>query len=177
MKDEDKQALTKYLVHVLRHDPEELGLSLSEKGQVKWDELMDGLDKYHEGDLDKSEVKQSLKDENRGRLEVSEKGVRALEGHTTGQVAYDYQEPPQKLFYAVSDHHIDQVLVDGIRSRGGYIKLHESHQDALNARSGLKNPTVVGIKAREGWNSGTVFYNHNNDWFAKDIPGIILEEE
>ena len=170
---EDK-TIANYFINVLRNEPEELSLSLSKKGWISWKEFFSGVEKYFERDLSKEKLESILKENNKGRLEITENRLRATTGHTTEQVTYDYKEPPEKLFYSSSRN---DILTEGIRSKdGGYIQVYDSPRKALEGRPRLKKPTIFSIKSKKGWNNGVVFYYHLENWYCKEVPRDFIGE-
>ena len=116
MSDLNKE-IAKEAAKALRHDPDALGLSLSAKGWVTFEELHQGFMDSTPHDFEVETLLEALETHNYHRFQFEGERVRALAGHTTAQVHYDLKEPPDgHLYLTYSQRYYNKLSRDGITS-------------------------------------------------------------
>jgi RNA:NAD 2'-phosphotransferase (TPT1/KptA family) len=176
-----KNEVVKEIVHCLRHDPDLLGLELTEEGEVPFEDLVRGFEETSPHDLSAEYILEAITSCNKGRLEFDPtKGVvRAVQGHTTTQVSYKVAEPPESGFYlAVPPSQLASVRLQGIRSiRRRYTEVFTDYRDAESdaKRRRIKEPFFLFINTEIAYNDGTVFFVHEGRWYVEDVEPSHLE--
>jgi len=181
MSDLEKE-IARETAKALRHDPDALGLSLTEKGWVTLEDLHYGFMESTPHDFDVEFLRDALETHNRRRFQFEGDRVRALAGHTTSQVRYDLREPPEGSFYLTfSQRHHERLSSVGItQSRQKYTKVFPNpllaYKDAKRRR--IKGGILVSIDAQRAYHDGTLFYYHGGDWYVTEVDSghLSLEE-
>lgn len=168
------KALARLVADRLRHQPEHAGLSLDELGWISWSDLVGALYEEVDRDLNADELSHILETNNYGRFDIREDGVRAAHGHTTPQVTYPPQEPPETLYDTVNGRHLDVIMDRGLIPDRGYRQVHDDRDNAVDARSNLNRKTLIEIDANEAWYNGNVFYQFNDAWYIEDVESSYL---
>lgn len=175
--------LQRYLVYVLRHNPQELGLVLGKDGFVPIEEVVRGLQsqkKYTwatEGSVREAVASQP----NKQRLQIDGKSIRVRYGHsatTIGEITYVPEEPPDFLYHGTPVANLDSILEQGLLpGRRKYVHLSDSVQLAqkVGTRHGSE-VAVIAVLARKAGNEGIEFYHPEPlIWLVEKIPPQFLQ--
>jgi len=170
------ERLGRFLVFVLRHHPEKIGLKLDEKGSVDIDTLVRALQK-----------RTSFKDASRGgierlvastvsgnRFEITGGRLRAMYGHSLPQpVVYEPATPPTSLFYSTTEDDAGACLKSGLKGTQTR-RVHLSTDAAAAKTVGLRRtaePVILKVDAARAAAAGVQFYLGGPAvWLSDDIP-------
>lgn len=175
----DHVSTSKFLSLVLRHKPEEIGLSLDENGWTDLDELIrlaNGKGKKLSRSLVEEVVANS--DKQRFALDPSGTRIRANQGHSV-QVALELspQQPPETLFHGTATRFLDAIRTSGLLK----MQRHHVHlsADQVTATSvGQRHGRVVILTVRAGdmWRDGHTFYRSANGvWLTDAVPTAFID--
>jgi len=114
----DEERLSRFLAFILRHHPEEVNLTLDERGSVDLDVLtaaisgtpgFEGVTRQQiEGLVSTGPAAQ--------RFEIIGNCIRARYGHTLPQaIEYEPADPPELLFHATTPGNADTILSEGLK--------------------------------------------------------------
>src|SRR5262249_36900760 len=107
----------KFLRYILRHKPEEVGITLDAGGWVDIDELLSAMAK-HDHALSRSELQVLLDIDEKKRCEVSEDGkrIRASQGHSIEvELGYSDAPPPEFLYHGTVEKFLDGIRDGGLK--------------------------------------------------------------
>jgi putative RNA 2'-phosphotransferase len=107
---------SKRLAYVLRHAPESVGLTLDREGWVGVDELVRALAGDGEA-LDRAAVEEIVRTDSKGLYQLEGGRIRAVQGHSTGQVDRTFQErePPERLFHGTTSAAWPAIQAEGLK--------------------------------------------------------------
>lgn len=153
--------LSKFLSLILRHRPEQVGLTLDSQGRVAVEDLVGALKANGWEDLLASEIEEVVRMDAR-RFELQDGMIRARYGHSlTLQEPGPMARPPEWLYYAVADEEAGAVSERGLRpGQRQYVHLCETPQEALRIleRHNVRGQ-VITIFARRAHDQGLPFYH------------------
>jgi putative RNA 2'-phosphotransferase len=175
MNDKELTKKSKFLSLVLRHKPEEIGITLDENGWTNVSELLKKIDISRES-LDEIVATNSKK-----RFEFNDNGtkIRACQGHSVEvDLKLEPKSPPAILYHGTSNAFIDSIKKEGLKPKSrNHVHLSIDKETALKVgqRHGGKTVILV-IKAEEYHKDGAEFYLSNNGvWLAKEVPYKYIE--
>ncbi|MBN1233074.1 MAG: RNA 2'-phosphotransferase [Candidatus Coatesbacteria bacterium] len=179
-----EERLSKTLAYILRHHPEEFGLSLDEDGMIDIFKLLDVLYKTKGWTLVKEDLDPLVKDDpkQRYRYDEQENRIGANYGHSIENMKIFYPEivPPTELFHGTTQDNVATIFKDGLKPQGrNFVHLSASLKEAVNV--GLRRdpkPAVFKVLALAAHKAGIVFYrSQNNIYLVKEIPPQFLTIE
>lgn len=169
------EKISKYLSLILRHKPEEIGVTLDEHGYAKTSDIINGIRRKYP-DFNKDALREIVETDEKQRYSFKdyENYIRANQGHSVKvNLELISQEPPLFLFHGTSDKYIESILEKGIipKSRQ-YVHLSADTDTAHNVglRHGGKTVIYI-IDAHRMWEDGYKFYlSENKVWLTDIVP-------
>lgn len=160
MHPERRIRLSKFLSLVLRHRPEQAGVTLDGHGRVAVDALLSGLRESGWEDLTRGEIEEVARVDAR-RFEVLDGLIRARYGHSLMlERPGPAVRPPEWLYLAVLEEQMPAVVARGlVPDQRRYLHLCDTPQEA--ARVLTRHPIpgqVVTVLARRAHDGGVPFY-------------------
>jgi putative RNA 2'-phosphotransferase len=177
----DKQLinLSKLISLVLRHKPEEIGLSLDAQGWADVDELLIRLNQ-RETECDRTLLEQLVAASDKQRFAFSADGtkIRANQGHSVViDLALDPQEPPETLFHGTATRFIDSIYAQGLLA-GNRQHVHLSADEEVAKSVGVRHGKAIVLRVRAGemHQDGHEFFRSDNGvWLTDRVPAKYLE--
>lgn len=173
MKDHNTQ-ISKFLSYVLRHHPESIGIQLDSEGWTDVAILLQQAQK-HQRPLTLDVLQDVVATNNKKRFALSEDGtrIRALQGHSTTQVAIQYApvQPPEVLYHGTATRFVDSIRAKGLIS-GSRHHVHLSPDVATATQVGQRHgkPVVLTIQAAKMAQAGHLFYlSDNGVWLTAHV--------
>ena len=112
----NEQEFSKFLSFILRHHPEEIGLSLEENGWINTSELIDAINNHESSkwEIDKSILEQIVSSDNKQRYSFnsSKTKIRANQGHSIKGLVMNFKEvttPPEYLYHGTSKKNFELI--------------------------------------------------------------------
>lgn len=167
--------VSKFLSFVLRHQPQEIGLSLDSEGWAGIEALIVAANKSGQA-LDKAILMQVVETSDKKRFSFSEDGlrIRAAQGHSTETVSIDHPEktPPEFLYHGTAMRFLDAILKEGLKPGSRhYVHLSESVDTAIAVGKRYGKPVVLKIEALRMHQQGFKLYQSENEvWLTKQVP-------
>ena len=166
---------SKFLSLILRHKPEEAGITLDEHGWVDVSVLLAAV----KGKMDRAMLDLVVAENDKKRFEFSVDGsrIRASQGHSVDvDLGYAPTDPPEFLYHGTSVRHLDSIRATGLEKRGRHaVHLCEDEATARNVGSRHGPPTVLIVRARELASTGAVFHRSTNGvWLTESVPAEYL---
>ncbi len=129
-----------FLSFVLRHKPEEIGISLDSDGWTDINTLIIKAGKRNE-QFTREMIEQIVAEDKKGRYQISEDGskIRAVQGHSTKMVDLKFTEktPPAKLYHGTSKKFLPSI------EKGGLLPQTRQY---VHLSADLKTANTVGMR-------------------------------
>lgn len=175
----NKINISKYISLILRHKPEEIGITLDEHGWANVSELIEGISKSHEFNMDMLE--DIVATDNKQRYSFNEEHtlIRANQGHSI-PVDVELEEimPPEILYHGTGEKYVVSIDQQGLIPKSRlYVHLSGDKETAVKVGQRHGKPVVYIVKSGEMNRDGIVFYRSvNGVWLTKSVPTKYLEK-
>lgn len=170
----DVVKLSKFLSLVLRHKPEEIGLTLDDNGWADAEELL-RLANLHGSRLTRTLLERMVADNDKQRFALSADGqrIRANQGHSVEiDLALLPTEPPELLYHGTATRFIESIRADGLHSASRqHVHLSLDIPTATKVGQRHGKPVALVVRAREMAGVGHEFYlSDNGVWLTERVP-------
>ena len=170
------QKLSIFLSLVLRHKPEEAGVSLDENGWVDVKKLIDGINKTGRS-INFQLLKEIVDSDNKQRYSFNQdfSKIRANQGHSIPiKLKFNTANPPDVLYHGTSTKNLDSIKLRGIKPMSRqYVHLSDDIKTAENVGSrhclGGLGLVVLVIDAKRMSEDGVDFYLSDNGVWMSDL--------
>lgn len=174
MSSRDDVQLSKFLSLVLRHKPDEIGITLDESGWVPVAELLEAMRRAGRGtSREKLERIVAASDKQRFALSEDRSRIRANQGHSVQvDLGYAPAEPPEVLFHGTAEKAVESIRREGLQKRKRH-HVHLSTTRQTAAAVGSRHGKLVLLEVRAGamHRDGLAFYRTpNNVWLTDEVP-------
>lgn len=164
---------SKFIALILRHKPEEIGITLDEHGWANVDDLIVGISKKQPFTM--ADLEQIVETDEKGRYSFNEDKtlIRANQGHSIPvDVELEAAEPPKYLYHGTGEKYVDSIEEKGIIAKSRlYVHLSPDRDTAIKVGSRHGKPVVYRIWAHKMYRDGYVFFKSvNGVWLTKDVP-------
>ena len=165
---------SKLLSYVLRHRPEEAGLTLDAGGWVQVDDLVAGLNAAGHR-IDRETVLRIAAESDKKRFTVSddERRIRAAQGHSVEvDLGLTPAEPPAVLYHGTAEGNLAPILAEGLKP-GRRQKVHLSGDEPTAVKVGQRHgrPVVLRVDAMAMHRDGLAFWQADNGvWLTDHVP-------
>lgn len=174
--DKKLTSLSKFLALVLRHKPEEIGITLNDQGWCNIDELIEKSN--NKGTLITREDITTIVNENsKKRYTISDDGqmIRAAQGHSTANVEINHvsKRPPRWLYHGTAVENIKNIKNDGLKKMSRHhVHLSEDISTAVNvAKRHSKDIVIYMVNAGYMEVDGYEFFiSDNGVWLTDNVP-------
>jgi putative RNA 2'-phosphotransferase len=166
--------MSKFLSLVLRHKPEEIGLTLDQNGWADVEELI-RLANLRGTRLTSALLQQVVSENDKKRFALSDDGlrIRASQGHSVDiDLALSPAAPPEVLYHGTASRFIDSIRTSGLHSanrRHVHLSLDVPSATKVGQRHG--KPVVLVVKAGAMAAAGHAFFlSANGVWLTEKVP-------
>ena len=170
---------SKYISLILRHKPETIGITLDEHGWANVDELISGIAKTHEMNMNILEGIVSTDEKQRYSFNDDKTKIRANQGHSI-QVDVELEEikPPEILWHGTGEKFTSSIDEQGLIPKSRlYVHLSKDEETAFKVGTRHGKPVLYIVKAEEMFKYGYKFYlSKNGVWLTKEVPVKYLEK-
>lgn len=179
MNDQRKTKISKFLSLVLRHKPEEIGLTLDENGWVDVSALRTAMDR-HGQTVSREELDEVVATNDKKRFAFSDDGtrIRASQGHSVEvDLALTPVVPPEFLFHGTATRFLEPIRGEGLKKMSRQ-HVHLSPDEATASKVGVRHGKLVilRIKAGQMHRAGASFYcSANGVWLVDAVPAEWIE--
>lgn len=170
----DPVKLSKFLSFVLRHNPDEIGLTLSADGWVNIDELVEKANAA--GTIfARADLLGVVASSDKKRFSVSADGlsIRAAQGHSVSvELGLPPQEPPSILYHGTATRFVEAILAEGLKPQARQ-QVHLSADEATAQKVGQRHgkPHIFQVDAGGMHAKGLKFYRADNGvWLTDHVP-------
>lgn len=172
--------LSRYMSLILRHKPETIGISLDEHGWANVNELIAGIAKDNEFNMDILE--EIVRTDNKQRYSFNEDKtlIRANQGHSVPvDVELDVMTPPEFLWHGTGEKYVASIDVQGLIPKSRlYVHLSKDEETAVKVGSRHGKPVLYRVKSKDMARDGYEFYlSKNGVWLTKEVPAQYLEKK
>lgn len=178
MNNYDLTTVSKFLALILRHKPEELGLTLDNQGWCNVDKLVKAFSVKFNGFTFET-LEEIVKTDNKSRYSFNNDKtlIRANQGHSTKSVNIDFEEVDWdkmkgKLFHGTSERFMESIMSTGIEPMSRqYVHLSSDVNTAIKVGSRHGKPVILDIDTDEMKKRGAKLYkSENNVYLTKNVP-------
>ena len=147
---------SKFMSLILRHKPEAIGISLDEHGWANVDELIAGIAKTQDFNMDILE--EIVRDDEKQRYSFNEDKtlIRANQGHSIPvDVELDVVEPPAELWHGTGEKYVASIDEQGLIPKSRlYVHLSKDKDTAVKVGKRHGDPVLYIVKAGEMYRDG-----------------------
>lgn len=173
------ESLSKFLSLVLRHRPEEIGLTLNEHGWAEIDSLV-ALANSRGTPLTRDLVLEiaATSDKKRFAISPDENRIRANQGHSIAvNLNLTPREPPHELFHGTATRFAQSIRENGLlpgSRQHVHLSLNAITATVVGSRHG--KPLVLTVRALDMHRDGFEFLLSGNAvWLTSAVPPHYLE--
>jgi putative RNA 2'-phosphotransferase len=180
MLQKNRQSTSKLIALVLRHKPEEIGITLDEHGWANVNELIEGIAKTQPFDMATLEEIVCTDEKQRYSFNEDKTLIRANQGHSIPvDVELEQKMPPEILYHGTGEKYTASIDVQGLIPKSRlYVHLSSDYDTALKVGSRHGKPIVYTVAAGEMHKNGYVFYQSiNGVWLTKSVPADYLQKQ
>lgn len=165
--------VSKYMSLILRHKPEAIGISLDEHGWANVEELIAGIAKNNEFNMEILE--EIVRNDEKQRYSFNEDKtlIRANQGHSIPvDVELEEQVPPEILWHGTGEKYVESIDREGLIPKSRlYVHLSKDADTAVKVGSRHGKPVIYNVKAKQMHDDGYKFYlSVNGVWLTKEVP-------
>jgi putative RNA 2'-phosphotransferase len=170
----DHVKMSRFLSRVLRHKPEDIGLSLDENGWADVEELI-RLANIAGRRLTRPLLDQVAAENDKKRFAFSEDGlrIRANQGHSLEvDLALPPSEPPEILYHGTASRFIESIRIEGLHSKNRqHVHLSPDIITATKVGGRHGRPVTLVVRAKEMSAAGYKFFlSANGVWLTERVP-------
>lgn len=171
--------VSKFISLILRHKPEEIGITLDKHGWAKVSELIKGVSKNYPGfSMDILEEIVRTDEKQRYSFNDNHTLIRANQGHSIPvDVELKALVPPEYLYHGSGWKYYNSIVDQGLIAKSRlYVHLSEDIDTAYITGKRHGDPVVFRIRSGEMYGDGFEFYKSvNNVWLTEKVPVDYLE--
>lgn len=161
--------ISRYISLILRHKPEEIGITLDEHVWANVSELLSGVG------IDMSTLEQIVITDDKQRYSFNEDKtlIRANQGHSIPvDVELDEVAPPEYLWHGTGEKYAKDIGNMGLIPKSRlYVHLSSDIETALAVGKRHGAPVLFWIDASKMYHDGFKFYlSKNGVWLTKHVP-------
>lgn len=170
--------ISKLIALVLRHKPEELGLSMDSHGWVEVGALIEKINALQPFTMDMLQEIVDTDNKKRYSFNADQSCIRANQGHS---VPVDLEllplEPPKVLWHGTATRFSESIERQGLIPMGRqYVHLSDNFQTAFTVGKRHGAPMIYAVDAEAMHHAGHAFYcSENGVWLAKAVPAEYLK--
>ena len=165
--------ISKYLSLILRHKPEVIGISLDEHGWANVEELIAGIAKNHDFNMELLEEIVRSDEKQRYSFNEDKTLIRANQGHSVPvDVELEEQVPPDILWHGTGEKYVSAIDTEGLIPKSRlYVHLSKDEGTATKVGARHGKPVVYHVLAKKMYDDGYKFFiSVNGVWLTKTVP-------
>lgn len=166
--------VSKFISLVLRHKPEEAGITLDKHGWADTELLVDRLAARYPG-FTFAMLEEIVRTDDKQRYSFTDDRtqIRANQGHSIPvDLGLEPVEPPKYLYHGTATKYLSDIFRDGLipKSRQ-YVHLSEDVETAINVGKRHGEPVVFYIFSGDMHDAGFTFHKSENGvWLTERVP-------
>lgn len=165
--------VSKYMSLILRHKPDTIGITLDEHGWANVDELIAGIAKDNEFNMEILEEIVRTDEKQRYSFNMDKTLIRANQGHSIPvDVELEEKEPPELLWHGTGEKFVASIDVQGLIPKSRlYVHLSKDEETAIKVGTRHGKPVLYKVNAGEMFREGYKFYlSVNGVWLTEEVP-------
>ncbi len=171
--------ISKFLSLVLRHKPQEIGITLDEAGWVSVRELLDamGRSKFPVSEAELNEVVDTC-DKKRFAFSEDRQKIRASQGHSVAvELGYEPAVPPETLYHGTVDRFLNSIRKAGlIKGKRHHVHLSVDVPTAMKVGERRGDPILLKVSSGQMHRDGVPFFvSANGVWLTEHVPPEYIE--
>jgi putative RNA 2'-phosphotransferase len=171
--------ISKFMSLVLRHKPQEIGLTLNEEGWANVEELISKLN-THGATLDINILQFIVDNNDKKRFAFNEDKtmIRASQGHSIEvDLNLPVSIPPDILYHGTADDTLSAVLKQGLKKqKRQHVHLSVEPATAISVGTRHGKPVLLEIDTIAMQQEGYVFYlSANGVWLTDEVPAQFIK--
>jgi putative RNA 2'-phosphotransferase len=165
---------SRFLSLILRHKPEEIGLTLDPQGWADIDTLLSKM-KAAGKPFSRDALMEFVASNEKKRFTLSDDGtrIRAAQGHSVPvDLGLTEKTPPEVLYHGTATKTLDAIMRDGLTPQSRQqVHLSADTQTAIAVGQRHGKPVVLSIAAGAMSMNGMTFYQADNGvWLTDQVP-------
>jgi putative RNA 2'-phosphotransferase len=174
----DDTRTSKLLSYILRHRPDEAGITLDSHGWVTVDALLAGLAARGTA-ISRADLERIVAADSKQRYAYSDDGtrIRASQGHSVDvDLGYQPAVPPVLLYHGTAARNLESILATGLdRRERHHVHLSATVATARQVGGRHGRPVVLHVDAARMHADGFAFFvTANGVWLVERVPPIYL---
>ena len=166
--------VSRLLSLVLRHKPEEIGISLDGGGWADVDALIAACG------ITRPQLEQIVEENNKRRYVFSDDGlkIRATQGHSLAvDLGYVALEPPEVLYHGTHEGAVASIRAQGLLpGKRQHVHLSSSFETAVQVGKRHGKPVVLRVDTGACVKAGCEFFvTPNGVWLAEFVPAEMID--
>ena len=171
--------ISKFLSYVLRHRPDEIGITLDPQGWVSIDALLAAASS-HGTPITREDLELVVSNNSKQRFAISDDGtrIRASQGHSTSvDLGYAASAPPAVLYHGTAGSNVDSIRAQGIvRGQRHHVHLSVDTDTAMQVGGRHGSAVVLVVRAGEMHAAGHEFFlSANGVWLTEHVPALFID--
>lgn len=175
-----KKNLSVFISLILRHKPEEIGITLDKNGWASVDELLNGINETGRK-ITFEDLEEIVKTDEKCRYSFNENKtlIRANQGHSI-KVDIELKEciPPNELYHGTASRFLSSIMSNGIKPMSRlYVHLSKDIPTAISVGARHGKCVVLVIDTKKMVKDGIKFYlSFNNVWLVDHVDYRYIKE-
>ena len=164
------KTISKFISLILRHKPEEIGITLDEHGWANVDELIDGIARTQPFTMEMLEEIVATDAKNRYSFNEDKTLIRANQGHSIPvDVELQEKDPPTVLYHGTGEKYVESIKVQGLLPKSRlYVHLSPDYETAVKVGQRHGKPRVFSVDSGKMSADGFQFFlSVNGVWLVK----------
>jgi putative RNA 2'-phosphotransferase len=181
MDEKRKIKISKFLSLVLRHKPEEIGLTLDENG---WANVADLLEKSttagNNFTFEELEETVATNDKKRFAFDETQTKIRASQGHSLKvDIGFEEKTPPAILYHGTAERNVKAILENGLKKMARHhVHLSSETETARSVGTRYGKPVIFKIDTISMLAENFKFYiSANGVWLVTEVPPKFLDRK
>jgi putative RNA 2'-phosphotransferase len=177
---QELKRLSKLLAVMLRHAPQDFGLTPDAEGFVSVADLWTQVDQRGGGRYTYEDLLAVVEgvSSDKKRFEIRGEHIRALYGHSAVEVIYDPAVPPETLYHGTTEQALGLIAQHGLTAQSRqYVHVTTNRQLAASVGARHEGKTIIlSIRAAQAHAAGIVFFHPEAEhYLAERIPPEFID--
>ena len=179
MDEKQRTKISRFLSLVLRHKPEEIGLTLEENGWIAVDKLIKACAGYGKN-FTLAQLREVVETNDKKRFSFDESGakIRANQGHSVEvEIEFEERVPPAALYHGTAERNLGVIFAEGLKKMSRHhVHLSPDTETARKVGARYGKPVILEIDSARMLAAGFKFYvSANGVWLAGAVPPEFLK--
>ena len=172
--------ISKYISLILRHKPEAIGVSLDEHGWANVEDLVAGIAKDNDFNIEMLEEIVATDKKQRYSFNEDRTLIRANQGHSIPvDVELERVAPPEYLWHGTGEKYVASIDEAGLIQKSRlYVHLSGDEETAMKVGKRHGEPVLYRVLSGKMQQDGYAFFRSvNGVWLTKQVPVCYLEKK